>query len=193
MKKNRIKYSCDYCGKECETQVSRYNMSKGKHYCNKDCYWAYNRGKNHYKYAAANIECDYCAKPIEVNQWLMQNFKHHFCNKKCQDNYCREFGRKGLESHLWKGGKSIVPYTLEFSRQRKREILQRDKNTCQVCGLIWDGKSERMHVHHIDSDKTNSSVFNLICLCKKCHHSVHHNRLFWESTFKYFINQTEVA
>jgi ribosomal protein S27E len=100
--KGTITYNCDHCGKEVTKHKSTYNKSKGKHYCNKDCYWAHNRGSNHYKYAASNIQCDYCGEPIEVNQWLMENFKHHFCGRDCHNKHTKEFGPKGENHPIYK-------------------------------------------------------------------------------------------
>jgi len=145
----KVTYDCDHCGIEVIKYKSTYEKSKGKHYCGKDCYWAYNRGKNHYKYAASNIQCDYCEEPIEVNQWLMNNFEHHFCNRKCQSKYMRKFGPSGENSCMWKGGRTPLYECIRGSAQYlewRKGVYQRDKYKCVKCG---DTTSGNLNAHHI--------------------------------------------
>lgn len=42
--------------------------------------------------------------------------------------------------------------------------LQRDNYVCRKCG-----SASRIAIHHIDWDKTNNELSNLITLCSKCH------------------------
>ena len=100
MKKNKIKYNCDYCGKECETYVSIYNATRGKHYCNKYCYWTNNKGKNCSQYSAKTMQCDYCGKDIKVNQYTMEHRKNHFCSVGCYNKWNK--GRGGPDHFNYK-------------------------------------------------------------------------------------------
>lgn len=50
----------------------------------------------------------------------------------------------------------------------KKLALARDLNRCQCCGA-----KKRLDAHHIDCDRKNNSISNLITLCKKCHLSLH--------------------
>jgi 5-methylcytosine-specific restriction endonuclease McrA len=85
---------------------------------------------------------------------------------------------RGPLCHLWRGGISFLPYTVEFTRLLKNTIRSRDEFTCQICGKknILYGLS----VHHIDYDKHNCSSNNLISLCKKCHAKTNIERPFWK-------------
>ena len=41
--------------------------------------------------------------------------------------------RAGKESHLWKGGISFKPYGVEFTRELKEKIRERDGRRCRQC------------------------------------------------------------
>jgi hypothetical protein len=48
-------------------------------------------------------------------------------------------------------------------------IKHRDKYTCRNCGQ-FDFKA---HIHHIDQDRNNNCLINLITLCIPCHRATH--------------------
>ncbi len=72
----------------------------------------------------------------------------------------------GEEHWNWQGGKSFEIYPKEFKIIRK-EIIKLQQ-VCQICDC-----SERLVVHHIDRNKNNNNITNLIVLCRKCHGKVH--------------------
>ena len=44
------------------------------------------------------------------------------------------------------------------------------ENKCECCGLTeWNGKSINMELHHIDGNRFNHRLENLILLCPNCH------------------------
>ena len=91
---------------------------------------------------------------------------------------------KGERHPNWKGGKSFEPYGIEFNKQLKLFIRQKDIFTCQLCGLKEDG--QKLDVHHIDYNKRNNKLDNLISLCRSCHIKIEWNRENW---IKYFQNK----
>jgi hypothetical protein len=52
------------------------------------------------------------------------------------------------------------------------DIKDRDNNKCKTCG-----SSEKLHVHHIDKNRKNNQVDNLITLCQSCHAKIHSVRI----------------
>lgn len=94
------------------------------------------------------------------------------------------FGLRGTKSHLWQGGTSFEPYTVEFNRQLKELIRQRDGYRCQLCGMPEIENIKKLSIHHIDYIKKNCLPNNLITLCNRCNGRVNFNRNYWEKYFK---------
>jgi len=109
-------------------------------------------------------------------------------------NIVREIGKKkaknqwGAKNPNWKGGKSFEPYPSEFNKKLKKEIHKRDNYTCELCGdfipKFINHKNAFLTIHHIDYNKTNSHINNLITLCNFCNSSVNKNRENWMEFFQ---------
>ena len=87
--------------------------------------------------------------------------KKHFCSVLCSNIWHgKEFSR---EKHPnWKGG--------EFSYKdalKRHDVLKQ----CVLCG-----KSDQriLAVHHVDRNRKNNKLENLMWLCHNCHFLVHH-------------------
>lgn len=52
-----------------------------------------------------------------------------------------------------------------------REKCLREKPA--VCHNRECGSTDNIQVHHIDGDRTNNSLSNLIPLCERCHRKIH--------------------
>lgn len=54
---------------------------------------------------------------------------------------------------------------------KKRLIAEKLKeNKCDICGLTeWLGKPLNMELHHIDGNKYNHKINNLMMICPNCH------------------------
>jgi len=89
------------------------------------------------------------------------------------------------ENHWnWKGGKSFEPYPLGWNKTYKEQIRYRDGYKCQLCGCPEVECKIKLHVHHIDYDKENINLENLITLCKSCHSKTNYNRERWKNKFE---------
>ena len=89
---------------------------------------------------------------------------------------------RGNKNPAWKGGISFEPYSVDWTQDLKRAIRKRDKYTCQICG-----KEPSIIVHHIDYDKKNCNLDNLIILCNGCHGQTNHNRERCEHELKEMV------
>ena len=79
----------------------------------------------------------------------------------------------GEKHPSWKGGVSRFPYAHTFTKKLKSKVKQRDNFTCILCQEKTD-----IVVHHIDYDKMNCDIGNLITLCRKCNSIVNFKRKY---------------
>lgn len=86
---------------------------------------------------------------------------------------------KREKHHNWQGGISNGDYGPEFNNDLKISIKESYNFTCQNCFLI----GLDLDIHHIDYDKRNNSLYNLIPLCKKCHGKTNYDRDKWKEMF----------
>ena len=63
----------------------------------------------------------------------------------------------------------------------KREIIVDEFEVCEICKMNNYEYYRRtklivtFHTHHIDGNRSNNKISNLVCWCKKCHQD-HHTR-----------------
>lgn len=94
----------------------------------------------------------------------------------------------GEDNPQWLGGISFLPYSPSFNQQRKDKVRVRDNFICQLCGVPELECNQRLSVHHIDYDKMNSRMDNLIALCNSCNLKVNTNREYWTEHFNEKVN-----
>ncbi len=108
----------------------------------------------------------------------------------------------GEKNPNWQGGKNFEPYGIEFNKKLKKQIRERDNNECILCRLELEKMKENLKsdvywiktllitkfeanmgkkfaIHHIDYNKKNNSVQNLINLCNVHHGKTNANRKVW--------------
>ncbi|MEI7635873.1 MAG: HNH endonuclease [Syntrophus sp. (in: bacteria)] len=97
-----------------------------------------------------------------------------------QDERARRLKTKqrGESHHAWNGGSSFETYGRDWNRSTRKIVFERDSGKCQNPGCLE--KCKRLNVHHIDYDKKNSQLDNLITLCTSCHAATNSNRGKWE-------------
>lgn len=83
----------------------------------------------------------------------------------------------------WRGGISFNKYSPLFNKQLKERVRVRDNFICQICGIPELECKSRLDIHHIDYNKKNNNIDNLISLCRKCHIKTNYNRKDWTNKF----------
>lgn len=86
--------------------------------------------------------------------------------------------KMGVSNPMWNGGISKFPYPFAFNKQLKEIIRKRDKGTCQICYKQENGREH--FIHHIDYDKNNLDLLNLILICHSCHSKTNNHRKYWQ-------------
>jgi len=100
---------------------------------------------------------------------------------------CKSCANKGKNNPAWIGGKDKEKY-VGFTRELRGRIHYRDKFTCQICGkkmTTFGTKTDKLEVHHIDYNKENCDLDNLISLCHNDHMRTNKpkDREKWQSIF----------
>lgn len=188
--KNSRIVKCANCGKNKKIKLSQYKQNKNKRFfCDFKCLGEWrsknlNGEKSHHWVSVKNktVKCDFCGKDIIKMPANIKKYSYHFCNNKCKNKWLKENAISGEEHYNWKNGKSFEPYPSKFTKSLKRKVKKRDNHTCQICKA--KEKSTVFHVHHIDYNKDNCSMDNLITLCNSCHSKTNFNRKYWEKFFK---------
>lgn len=79
----------------------------------------------------------------------------------------------GTHNFLGSGEKlNIQPYPKKFNVYLKTKVKRRDAYNCQSCGRNVYGERAG-HVHHINGNKQDCELGNLLLLCATCHNAVH--------------------
>lgn len=106
---------------------------------------------------------------LKGNQHLLGHIHSKESRKKMSDV------RKGENHPNWRGGTTKDPYCPIFQNKDFRAIvLERDKNECQNPDC-W-GVDARICLHHIDYDKKECRLDNLITLCHSCNMRANYDR-----------------
>jgi len=190
VKSGKVKVKCDYCGKT--IKIFRRDIKRNKyHFCNNKCRGKWisenRKGENHPDWQRVDIECDQCGVIFKQIVSKIKRNKHNFHNNKCKGEWESEH-RKGENNYCWRGGSSFEPYGTEFNDELKDYIRWMDNYECQCCGYTEKQLGYKLSVHHIDYDKKNNSIRNLISLCKLCHGKTNFNRDDWINYFRIIIH-----
>ena len=94
---------------------------------------------------------------------------------------------KGKKAPGYIHGLAYEPYNIGFTNELKEKIRKRDNYTCQKCDVKEKDYYRKLDVHHIDYNKKNIAIKNLISLCGKCNIKVNTNRDYWYAYFGYLI------
>lgn len=121
-------------------------------------------------------------KRIFTSEWRMNLSKSRIGKKlPLKVRMKMSASRQGNKNPSWQGGISFIPYTADWPL-RKTEVQMRDGGYCQICGI-----DTNLEVHHINYDKQNSDIWNLILLCRFHHKKTNFNRMYWQSFFEQFM------
>lgn len=125
-------------------------------------------------------KCIFCNRYFYTQECWLKRKGGQYCSRECKDlkhkylmqgrTLSLETKRKQSLSHLgnknpgWIDGRSFAPYPLGWNDTFREQIRYRDGYKCQDCGVPEVENGRRLEVHHIDCDKNNLTVDNLITL-----------------------------
>lgn len=114
-----------------------------------------------------------CEKPCLQcrGMFLPSTRTNKFCSQNCK-NEAHAARVLGAGNGRFVHGQATRAYPRGWNKNHKALVRKRDGFCCQVCGKP-ESTRKAHHVHHIDYDKDNLDITNLITVCAKCHGSMH--------------------
>ena len=114
--------------------------------------------ENKARITGSESSCEQCGAPV----WQTSAKMRKYCGQEC-------FGaaNQGENNTNFVHGKWTDKYPIEFWRVRL-VVRKRDGKACLLC----HGRKE-LHTHHIDRNRHNNEMSNLVTLCRLCHQAQH--------------------
>jgi predicted nucleic acid-binding Zn ribbon protein len=178
-KKNKSIKTCLACNKEFQTK-------KDQKFCSTECREATNKNKRIDKYVSnlnKNYKCKVCNKKFKSEY---KNMKRSFCCEECEIEYKRIKKRafrkttKGKEEkHNWNTKRRLKNKSQFVEKVNRKEIYERDKWICQLCGCKVDKRIKYPHIMSASLDhiipiaeggtheSKNCQLAHFICNSKK--------------------------
>ena len=139
------------------------DKNKGKHYNQNN--WC----KGHTKYTHPSLMA--ISKKIKGS-------KNPLLSKIMKEKY-----KDKTQHPCWKGGISFIKYGEEFNKSIKLLLRKTYNFVCQQCGVNEKELNKVLDIHHIDYNKQNNILGNLIPLCRKCNINANFDRGRWFMIF----------
>ena len=146
-----VKVNCAKCGKEFEVELKKYNASKKENssfYCSKECY-------SHI--GSQLCKCANCGKEV----WRANS---QIARSKTGNIYCSRSCATAKNNTLFKSGENNPNYK---GTNYRKKAFDNYEHKCHICG--WNEDEDVLEVHHIDEDRDNNELENLLILCPICH------------------------
>lgn len=132
---------------------------------------------SNWKGGPVEITCVQCGRQTKRSRYRVRATERQFCSEACYHAWC-----SGPNNYAWNGGTAFEPWGPEFTKALRERVRERDGFSCRLCGAPQDGK--KLSVHHVDYDKHNNNIDNLVALCNRCHVKTNSSRDNWQ---RYFI------
>lgn len=183
--------SCDNCGKPVEIRHKK-RLTYKHIFCSKKCEGEYVKSHNE-----LNATCPVCGKKFHLKPYMLKDGQVHCCSMNCNKEYRRrkmsgsgnhQYGLKGPKNATFKTGvvmasngyrKIYAPgnpfrdsddYVLEHRLVAEKYLLT-EENSVEIDGKRYL-KPEYV-VHHIDGNRLNNDVSNLMVLTRSEHTKLH--------------------
>lgn len=124
--------------------------------------------------------CKLCKKEFEVSNrvglnWIEKSGRYKYCSRDCANK-----SKKG--KHFSKDTeftKDTVAWDkhprFKTGKWTYRRFL---RSSCEQCS-----SEDNLFIHHVDENRENNKIDNLMTVCAKCHTSVFHPRKFYGNQY----------
>lgn len=138
----------------CQTEFSYISSRSNKaKYCSRQCYYQSRIGRG-----LTESTCHFCEKKFMSSKYTNRKF----CSRKCINK------------------ESMSIWLPSFTTVRKAMMVRGLIEKCTDCG--YDREIKILGVHHVDKDRKNNTLSNLIVLCPNCHSLRHLKHIPHSST-----------
>jgi len=141
---------CKMCGKEFQVRTCYTKRGQGK-FCSISCGTRFR-----------NIHDNPTKDPL-----VRKKISANHANVSGKNNPM--YGRTGDSAPSWIDGRNSYSGDLwrriAFANMKHRE--------CEICGVALS-ESRELHIHHIDKNRSNNNIDNLMIVCVKCHNNILH-------------------
>ena len=153
-KGHKIKLRCLIHNVEFEVGYDAIRKDSHKHHICPEC-------KREDRDGTRKLVCDYCGKEFIIKKSRIHDSNFHFCCRECKDNAQRISSGTKFDS--------MRPnhYSADITKKYRETAFNKYPHKCAVCG--WDEDEDILEVHHIDANRNNNDLSNLIILCPTCH------------------------
>jgi hypothetical protein len=156
--KQRKYEKCETCGK---IFVKRRNSTK---YCSNKC-------SGEAKRKRSLIKCDFCGNEFEIHE--CHRSVHNFCSKSCYSEWQKIY-IKEEKSPRWNGGVHIQD---GYIFHRQEDGSYKAEHRLVVEKTIGRPLRSDEIVHHLDENKQNNNIDNLVVVTKAEHIQIHRDLL----------------
>lgn len=160
-----IEKSCPQC--KCEFITRKPTKGWNQIFCSRECRTSYDR-------QGSTVNCWECGKSVYRKLSYLKRSRNNvfFCSRECKDK------AQSYESNCT----IIQPPHYHTGKASYRSIAFRNyEHCCAVCKYSY---CRSLHVHHIDKNRNNNNISNLIILCSN-HHGEVHGGLFTLEQIRY--------
>lgn len=169
-------FDCVVCGKHCRKSRSPSNVHTPPKYCSQKCHGDARRGTGHGITPNCRVTCEWCGITVSVYRPASALVAPRFCSLKCLGE-----SQRGDENPAWTGGRHLMDvgyYVIlapEDPEADSRGYIYEHRYVArQLVGRrLKDGEV----VHHIDGNKTNNAIENLMVFPSQGAHVRHHAEL----------------
>lgn len=187
---------CSNCGKNVEIR-HKQRLERDHIFCNKKCEVEFKSKAKINEPDYFNCICPTCGKSFHKKPSLLDKSLNHYCSMECHRKAKMEYmkgkgnhqyGIKGKQNSSWKSDKRITTYgyikirkpnhpfkdcdgfVLEHRLIAEKYLLT-NENSIEINGVRY--LNPKFDVHHINKNKTDNRIENLIVLTKSEHRKLH--------------------
>jgi len=148
--------NCSNCNKDINKKPCHVKMYKDL-FCDRVC-------SSEFKAKDSVIKpCAYCSKEVKRSKTEAAKSKNGnlFCNRSCATSF-NNTAYKSRENN---------PNWVDGAGSYRSMALKTNEHACAKCG--YDECPEILEVHHINEDRSNNTLDNLLVVCPNCHTKIH--------------------